>query len=66
MISSPCRNCDKRHMPKDVCMKDCEKIAAIQQAQHIMRIPPYAGNDSLDTFNCGHELSFVVAPGEVG
>jgi hypothetical protein len=47
-------------------MKDCEKIAAIQQAQHIMRIPPYAGNDSLDTFNCGHELSLVVAPGEAG
>lgn len=32
-------------------MKACEKIAAIQQSQHIMRTPPYAcidGSDAAD------------------
>ena len=44
MITSPCRNCDNRHLPKDKCMPTCEKIAAIQQFQHTMHTPPYACN----------------------
>jgi hypothetical protein len=66
MISSPCRDCDKLHMPKDRCMKDCEKIAVIQQSQNNMRVPPYARNDSFDTFDCLHDLPLVVAPSGVG
>jgi hypothetical protein len=47
-------------------MKDCEKIAAIQNYNNTIRTPPYVNNDSSDTFNCLHELSFVVVPGEIG
>ncbi|BBO83200.1 hypothetical protein DSCO28_37660 [Desulfosarcina ovata subsp. sediminis] len=66
MISSPCRNCEKRHMSKDLCMKGCKKIAAVQQSQNILRTPPYASNDSSDTFDCLQELSFIVSTGEAG
>lgn len=33
MISSPCRNCSKKNMPKDICSKDCKKIQDIQEFQ---------------------------------
>ena len=66
MVASPCRNCDKRHMPKDMCRRGCEKIAAIQQSQNIMRVPPYARNDSFDTFDRLNDVPLVVAPSEVG
>lgn len=61
MISSPCKNCEKRHMPKDICMKGCEKIAAIQQSQNILRTPPYECTDSSDTFDCLYDSSFITA-----
>lgn len=47
-------------------MKGCEKIAAIQQSQNILRSPPYARSESPDTFNCLHDPPQVLAPGEVG
>jgi hypothetical protein len=53
-------------MPKDECMKNCGKIAAIQQSQNIMRVPPYPRNDSFDTFDRLNDPSLVSAPGEVG
>lgn len=46
MISSPCRYCRNRHMPKDLCMQDCEEIKAFQQVQIATRLPPYARHDS--------------------
>ncbi|MBN1932889.1 MAG: hypothetical protein JW786_14900 [Desulfobacterales bacterium] len=30
MILSPCRNCPKRHLPKDKCTKNCELIQKLQ------------------------------------
>lgn len=66
MMSSPCRNCDKRHLPKDKCMKDCKKIAAFQQSQNMMHTPPYAYDDGSDTFDCLYKLSFVGVSDEVG
>ena len=53
MISSPRGNCGNRHRPKDKCMPDCEKIAAIQQFKHTMHTPPYVCNsfdNDLPTF----------------
>jgi len=41
MISSPCRTCSKRNMPKDRCMRGCRKITAIQELQQHMHAPPY-------------------------
>jgi len=64
MISSPCKNCGKRHLPKDMCMRDCEKIKTIQRLQHTMSTPPYACDDSSEIFSCEPELPFVQIPGE--
>jgi hypothetical protein len=33
MTSSPCKKCPKRHKSKYECVKDCEMIKAVQDAQ---------------------------------
>jgi hypothetical protein len=33
MISSPCKNCAKRNLPKKDCAKDCQLLNAIQDLQ---------------------------------
>ena len=33
MISSPCKNCHRKHLPKDECSKNCELLRAIQDIQ---------------------------------
>ena len=33
MISSPCKNCSRKNLPKDDCAKDCELLQAIQHIQ---------------------------------
>jgi len=33
MISSPCKNCEKRNYPKDSCLKECKLLQAIQDFQ---------------------------------
>ncbi len=37
MISSPCMKCPKKKMPKDVCMKNCQKIREVQDFQISVR-----------------------------
>lgn len=32
MISSPCKNCSMKNLPKDNCVKDCKLLHAIQDA----------------------------------
>ena len=33
MISSPCKDCPKKNLPKDECLKTCEMIQNIQGMQ---------------------------------
>ena len=33
MISSPCKDCHKKHLPKDECLKTCEMLQSIQGMQ---------------------------------
>lgn len=33
MISSPCKNCKNKHLPKDECLKTCQLIQNIQGMQ---------------------------------
>lgn len=37
MISSPCRNCEKRYLSKDDCIDTCEKLAEIRRMQFSRR-----------------------------
>jgi hypothetical protein len=31
MICSPCKNCPRKNLPKDKCVKDCKLLAALQE-----------------------------------
>jgi hypothetical protein len=33
MISSPCKNCSKRNLPKEKCVKGCKLLQAIQDME---------------------------------
>jgi len=33
MISSPCKNCSRKNLPKDSCIKNCKLLKAIQDIQ---------------------------------
>ena len=33
MISSPCKDCHKKNLPKDECLKDCQMLQNIQGMQ---------------------------------
>jgi len=37
MISSPCRNCENKHMPKDECVDTCRKLDEIRRLQFSRR-----------------------------
>jgi len=32
MIYSPCKDCPRRHLPKDKCIKNCKLLKKIQEA----------------------------------
>ncbi|MBT8342713.1 MAG: hypothetical protein HKP58_00180 [Desulfatitalea sp.] len=49
MISSPCKSCQKRYLPKDLCLEKCDKIRGVQALQRTMPISPYASIDSTDS-----------------
>ena len=31
MICSPCKDCTRKHLPKDKCLKECKLLGAIQE-----------------------------------
>jgi len=31
MICSPCKDCPRKHLPKDKCIKECKLLGAIQE-----------------------------------
>ena len=37
MISSPCRNCENKDMPKDECLETCRKLDEIHRLQFSRR-----------------------------
>lgn len=37
MISSPCKDCPNRHLPKDKCLSNCEILQTIQELQLSVR-----------------------------
>ena len=37
MISSPCRNCENKYMPKDECVETCHKLDEIRRLQFSRR-----------------------------
>ena len=33
MISSPCKNCSKRNLPKEKCFKECQLLQSVQDME---------------------------------
>ena len=31
MICSPCKDCPRKHLPKETCIKECKLLGAIQE-----------------------------------
>lgn len=48
MISSPCRKCLQQYSPKEVCIKNCEKIKTLQNHLSRMETPPYTHSQTAD------------------
>ena len=57
MIASPCKNCSKRNEPKENCIKDCERLKAVQNMQYTSKEDfGISGIDyaAIDRFTFGH------------
>jgi hypothetical protein len=33
MISSPCKNCSRRNLPKEKCFKECQLLQSVQDME---------------------------------
>ena len=55
MISSPCKNCSKRNLPKEKCVKECKMLQAIQD----MELTAEKRNDGT-SIDYSEEYSFSV------
>ncbi len=56
MISSPCKNCSKKDLPKEDCIKDCELIRVIQEIQGSNTI-----GDSLSGIDYTEENRYTIS-----
>jgi len=48
MISSPCKTCEKRYLPKDLCADTCERLKKVQNLNRSMADEPYKAVDCTD------------------
>ena len=59
MISSPCKNCTRKDLPKDTCAKNCELLKALQDIEiSAERWSSGRGIDYTEEYNCSISLSF--------
>lgn len=61
MISSPCRTCFNKKVPKDRCMVNCEKLKNIQNFQLSIHedVLSYAMDDMMESNLSVTRTSFV-------
>lgn len=56
MISSPCKNCSRRNMPKETCARDCQVLQAVQDIQAAS-----GKNSFLSGIDCTEESRYAVS-----
>lgn len=49
MISSPCKTCSNREIPKELCLDACKKIQGVQDLLLVMPNQVYSAVDSADS-----------------
>jgi hypothetical protein len=63
MISSPCKNCPKRDLPKEKCAKDCKLLQAIQDMELCSeKLNDGGGIDFSDEYSYNIPISLTYRP----
>jgi len=58
MISSPCKNCARKNLPKDACAKKCKLLNALQDIEvSSEKWSDGSGIDYTEEYNCSISLS---------
>ena len=59
MISSPCKNCSRKNLPKDTCAKNCELLKALQDMEILSeKLSNGSGIDYTEEYHCSIPVSF--------
>jgi hypothetical protein len=66
MISSPCKNCTRKNLPKDACAKNCKLLKAVQDVEVTsQKWNDGSGIDYSEEYNCSIPLSFSSNAGSL-
>lgn len=57
MISSPCKNCHRKNLPKDKCAKNCELLQSIQDIQALDK-----KNCNVSGIDCTEDSRYTIPP----
>lgn len=49
MIQSPCKKCERCHLPKNACSINCDKLKLVQKFQLTIRVDPYTAVNCTDS-----------------
>jgi ribosomal protein S26 len=59
MISSPCKNCSRRNLPKEKCIKKCQLLQTIQDMELTAeKLNDGSGIDYTEEYSCKIPYAF--------
>jgi hypothetical protein len=61
MISSPCKNCARKNLPKEICIKDCKLLNAIQGSALSDNFQVGSTIDYTEEYSCNIPLTLTTA-----
>jgi len=60
MICSPCKDCPRKNLPKDKCVKKCKLLEAIQEMNSSSgKLNDGCGIDYAEEYGCDISLSLI-------
>ena len=61
MISSPCKNCARKNLSKENCIKDCKLLNAIQDSALSDKFNDGSAIDYNEEYSCNIPLTLLAA-----
>ena len=61
MISSPCKNCARKNLSKENCIKDCKLLNAIQDSALSEKFHNGSAIDYTEEYSCNIPLMLTTA-----
>ena len=61
MISSPCKNCARKNLSKENCIKDCKLLNAIQDSALSKKFHDGSAIDYTEEYSCNIPPTFTAA-----